>query len=99
MCYNVRGDIMAKYKMIFSDLDGTLLNNDNQLSAENAAAIRRLNEQGVLFVPSTGRTFGEITPAIAANPDIRYVSYSNGVAVLDKHTGEKFGFITGKKHN
>lgn len=43
------------YKMVFSDLDGTLLWKGVRISVENHAAIRRAVDKGVDFVICTGR--------------------------------------------
>jgi Cof subfamily protein (haloacid dehalogenase superfamily) len=47
------GDKMKK--ILFTDLDGTLLNNDKQVSDGNRAAIQRLLDAGHYLVVSTGR--------------------------------------------
>ena len=78
---------MRNYKILCSDLDGTLLNSLSELSNENAAAIEMLAEKGVFFVPSTGRSFAELPEEIRSNPAIRYYICSNGASVLDKETG------------
>ena len=44
---------MYKYKIVASDLDGTLLDNNSMLSEENKNAIAALDEKGIFFVPST----------------------------------------------
>ena len=44
-----------KTKIIFSDLDGTLLKDDKTISKENREAIRELLQQGHYFVIVTGR--------------------------------------------
>ncbi|ANS77056.1 phosphatase [Paenibacillus yonginensis] len=64
-------------KMIAVDLDGTLLNSNSQVSAENAEAIREAQNQGVLVTIATGRAFYDVkhicskagirTPVIGAN--------------------------------
>ncbi len=77
---------MANYKMIASDLDGTLLQEDMSLSAENAAAMSLMAASGVQFVPSSGRTLCEMPAAVLAHESVRYVMYSNGAAIWDKHT-------------
>ena len=46
------------YKMVFSDMDGTLLWKGVRVSVENSAAIRKAVDKGVEFVICTGR--GEI---------------------------------------
>ncbi len=76
------------YKIIASDLDGTLFNSSGQISEENLAAIKRLRELGVVFMPSSGRTLTEIPEHLRSNSDIRYISYADGAAVLDKQTGQ-----------
>ena len=38
-----------KYKLICSDIDGTLVDQDGRIPEENLKAIKRLREEGVLF--------------------------------------------------
>ena len=77
---------MNKYKIVASDLDGTLFNSASRVSEENAAAIKSLDEKGIYFVPSTGRTFGDISHELRDNENIRYFICSNGALVYDKKT-------------
>lgn len=72
------------YKLIASDLDGTLLATDRTLSERNKAAIKKFKDLGVIFSVSSGRALYEIPPFVLENPDIRYIAYSNGSAVFDK---------------
>lgn len=46
---------MANIQAVFSDLDGTLLNSSHKITPLTAAAIRRLGEIGIPFVPVSGR--------------------------------------------
>lgn len=46
---------MTDIQAVFSDLDGTLLNSSHSITPSTAAAIRRLGERGVPFVPVSGR--------------------------------------------
>ncbi len=78
-----------KYKLIASDLDGTLLNSDAEVTEENFRAIKEMREMGVLFVPVTGRAMYEMPESVYACEDIRYVISSNGSVIYDKVTGEK----------
>lgn len=78
-----------KYKLIASDLDGTLLNSDAEVTEVNFKAIKELNEKGVLFVPVTGRAMYEMPESVYSCEDIRYVISSNGSVIYDKKTGEK----------
>ena len=44
-----------KTKILFTDLDETLLSSDKTISKENLEAIRKMTEAGHKFVISTGR--------------------------------------------
>jgi HAD superfamily hydrolase (TIGR01484 family) len=46
------------YRLIVSDLDGTLLRDDHMLSEYTKAVIHRVSEQGIDFMLATGRIFG-----------------------------------------
>ena len=46
---------LKEYKIIFSDIDGTLLNNENQVPEETIEELRRLDSQGVPFVLVSAR--------------------------------------------
>ena len=75
---------MPKYKIIATDLDGTLFNSRADLSEENIAAIRALIEKGVQVVPSSGRTLHEMPPVIRDNPLFRYIIHSDGASIYDR---------------
>ena len=79
---------MYKYKIVASDLDGTLLDNNSMLSEENKQAIAALDRKGIFFVPSTGRTFSEVLPELKHNDHIRFIMHTNGAVIHDKKTGE-----------
>ncbi len=46
-----------KYKLIAIDMDGTLLNSENEISLRNRKAIRKAKSLGVNIIISTGRLF------------------------------------------
>lgn len=79
-----------EYRLIASDLDGTLLNKDGRVSPENWAAIEKLRNLGISFVPATGRAFGELPAELRESPLIRYYITSNGAAIYDKVTGNTY---------
>ncbi len=81
--------IYLRYNLIASDLDGTLLNDECEISEQNQNAIKKLTDMGIYFVPSTGRTLAEITPEIKDNPYVRYIIYSDGAVIYDKKTGKR----------
>ena len=79
-----------QYKILASDLDGTLFNNKAEVSPENWAAIEQMHKMGIHFVPASGRAFGEMPPQLRESPLIRYYISSDGSAVYDKHTGKSY---------
>ena len=79
-----------KYKIIASDLDGTLLNKEQTVSKENLCAISEMTRLGVEFVPTTGRAMNEIDLSLIKSPDIRYIISSNGAVVFDKNIEKPF---------
>ena len=46
---------MSRIKLICSDLDGTLLNEEKNLSERTLCSIRAAQSRGVIFVPASGR--------------------------------------------
>ncbi len=77
-----------KYKIVASDLDGTLLGSDQRVSKENLQAIKEMRRLGVEFVPTTGRALSEIPQELIESPDVRYIITSDGAAVWDKSLGK-----------
>lgn len=80
---------MSTYKIIATDLDGTLFNEHKEISAENEAAIKELHARGVLVVPNSGRCMIEMPPLIKNHPYFRYLIQSDGAVVYDKKTGKR----------
>ena len=78
-----------KYKIVASDLDGTLLNKEQNVSEENFRAISEMKRLGVEFVPTTGRAMNELELSLINSPDIRYIITSNGAVVFDKKLGKQ----------
>lgn len=55
---------MGPYKLVALDMDGTLLNNQQQISDGNRQAIYDLTEKGILAVLSTGRGIFSVMPFV-----------------------------------
>ena len=71
-----------QYKLLALDLDGTLLNEKNQVSPRDAQAVRRAQERGVRIVLCTGRNVREVrafSDQLLAPPD--WLVTSSGAAV------------------
>ncbi len=47
-------------KLIASDMDGTLLNNNHDIDVETVEAIRKAEEVGIIFTISTGREYDSV---------------------------------------
>ena len=77
---------MNDIKIIALDLDGTLLDSEKRLSEVNRTALERAAEKGVLIVPTTGRFFGMMPPAVRDLPFVRYAITINGAQVYDRET-------------
>ena len=71
-------------KLIASDMDGTLLNANMQISEENIQAIKYAQSQGVEFMVATGRNRKEALPPLQeAGIDCAMITL-NGAQVFDK---------------
>ena len=70
-------------KMVITDLDGTLLNNDHLLSDINLRHIHYLREQGVLIVAATGRSLFKVNAVLGEDVPLDYVIFSSGAGVYD----------------
>lgn len=85
-------------RYIASDLDGTLISSDNEVSEENLDAIDRMHNASVRFIVLTGRTLYEVPLELRHNDSIDYIIYSNGVGIWDRKRGLlKNNFIDDEK--
>ncbi|WP_051620552.1 Cof-type HAD-IIB family hydrolase [Paenibacillus sp. UNC451MF] len=72
--------------LLISDLDGTLLNQTQQISPENENAIRRFKEMGGLFTLATGRMEDAVEPFVQKlGVDVPVILY-NGAKIVDPVT-------------
>lgn len=76
-------------RIIFSDIDGTLLPFDGKDLTPTAELIERLLQAGYEFVPCTGRGTGNIPQKIREVPGLRYAVTANGAMVTDLIRGER----------
>ena len=59
------------YKVVVSDLDGTLLNSDQEVSELSKKVIRELHNRGIKFYIATGRAY----------PDAKRIMESIGIKI------------------
>ncbi len=75
-------------KLIATDLDGTLLDYNMALSAENKNALEQAAEKGVMIVVATGRSFLSIPDYVREIKGINYAVTANGAKTHDFASGE-----------
>lgn len=77
-------------QIVFSDVDGTLLNSQGQITPDTLAAIRNLQEKGIPFVINSGRGPGGIYPLLEEyNLRCPLAGYS-GAVILDENRNVLF---------
>ncbi len=67
--------------IVFSDMDGTLLTSDKQMSDATWAMLDELARRGIEFVPCTGRPLSGVFEPILAHPAVHYAVCANGASV------------------
>ncbi|WP_248924656.1 Cof-type HAD-IIB family hydrolase [Paenibacillus hamazuiensis] len=74
--------------LLISDLDGTLLDKEQQISRQNLAAINAFRELGGIFTLATGRMEESVAPFVEQlNLDVPVILY-NGARIYSPATGE-----------
>lgn len=80
------------YKMLVSDLDETLLNDDGTVHADNLAAIKTAVAHGFKFVPNTGRSFNSVQALLKTlglyDQAGQYVISYNGAAIVENRDNQ-----------
>lgn len=74
---------LSNIKIIFSDIDGTLLPFEGKDMGPTAALIEALLQAGIHFVPCTGRGTGNVPREILNVPSLRYLITANGAMIWD----------------
>lgn len=73
-------------KIVFTDLDGTLLNSNRKISQENRNMLSQLKEQSILRVAVTGRNLFSLAQVIKIDDPLDYIIFSTGAGILDWKT-------------
>ena len=77
-----------KIRLIATDMDGTLLDDEKNVSERSRRALMQAAEKGIQLVPATGRMLDMIAEEVLSIPSVRYVIVSNGSLVKDVRSGE-----------
>ena len=68
-------------KLVALDMDGTLFNEQSQVSAADQEAIREISAKGVTVVISTGRPYVGLPVDVLTDIGIRYAITTNGASI------------------
>ena len=71
-------------RLIFSDMDGTLLDEDGRLPAEFGDVYRRLRARGIRFAPASGRQYASLAQTFAPWRDELIFVAENGTMVMER---------------
>lgn len=72
------------YQAVFSDIDGTLLNDRHQITPKTIAAIQRITQQGIPFIPVSARPPLAITPYTQQLNTNQVIICYSGALILDR---------------
>lgn len=81
-----------KIRLVFCDMDGTLLTTDKHVAPETLAAIEELEASGVQFIPCTGRMLSGMPQELDGLPQIRHLVCSMGASIY-RRCGSSFELI------
>lgn len=74
-------------KIVFIDLDGTLLQPDGTISSEDRLALQRAGDAGIIRVAATGRSLYTLRRVILPDDPLDYYLISSGAGVWDCSRG------------
>ncbi len=72
-----------KIELIGTDLEGTLLDDNKELSEETLSALKNAYEKGIHIVPITGRPLKGVPKCVRNLEQIEYIISSNGANIYD----------------
>lgn len=77
---------MNKIRMIGLDLDGTVFNNNKEITLRTRQAMEAAIRQGVVVLPATGRPRSGLPEEFLKIPGVRYALTANGGRIVDLQT-------------
>lgn len=75
-------------KLVASDLDGTIIDRDNEIYESNFKAISDINNSNIPFVVCTGKTYS-IYQGLNSSFDASYGIFGNGTSIIDLKSGKE----------
>ncbi|SPJ10744.1 haloacid dehalogenase-like hydrolase [Plasmodium sp. DRC-Itaito] len=84
-----KNNLNDEIKIIFTDLDGTLLNSENKVSEQNLESLIKAQEKGIKIVIATGRSIFSVESVIGEHVKKNKISllpgiYMNGCITFDE---------------
>lgn len=77
---------MAHIKMVVTDMDGTLLNSNHEVSTRFLKVFQHLKQQNILFVAASGRPYYSIVEKLKSiKQDITIVAENGGLIINDEN--------------
>lgn len=83
----------SPYKAVFSDIDGTLLNSQHQITPKTEEAIKNVLKQGIPFIPVSARPPYAITPYTEQLGAQHGMICYSGALILDKNLTALYSVI------
>ena len=77
-----------KIKLVASDLDGTIIDKNNNISEKNFKANNLLNEKNVKFAICTGKSYA-VSKMVCQKFNANYGIFGNGTQIVNLITGEE----------
>lgn len=75
-------------RIIFTDLDGTLLNSKRELSPANLSCLKSLEELGIIRVIATGRSLFSCARVFPGNVPADFLIFSTGAGIIELQSGK-----------
>ncbi len=75
-----------KTKMVITDLDGTLLNDEQEVNKRDKETLQRLKELNIVRVIATGRNYFSLSRVLSPSFPVDYLIFSSGAGILNWHT-------------
>lgn len=77
---------VSQIKMVVTDLDGTLLNSNHEVSPRFLKLFKELRKKNILFVAASGRYYSSMADKLEAIKDDSIIISSNGALVQHRDT-------------
>lgn len=75
-------------KLIASDLDGTIIDRNNNIAQKNFEAMDKIHAKNIKFAICTGKSYS-VSKQICEKFNASYGIFGNGTQIIDLHTGKE----------